>query len=75
MTYHACIFAVELAPSQRGEDDLCDCCDYHEGVDGQASVSAAVGAVGYDEDEYKGDGVGRHCHEVGARGGLVGRID
>lgn len=74
VTYHACVFPVELALRQSCEEDIGDCCDYHEARDVQASVSAAVGTIGCNEHEGESDGVWRHCHEIGARCGLVAQV-
>lgn len=65
---------MKLALRQRGEENVCDGRDEHEGGDVQAAASAAVGAVGDDEHERESDGVGRHCHEAGARCGLVTKV-
>lgn len=47
---------MKLVWRQRGEEDVCDGGDEHEGGGVQAAVSAAVGAVGEDEHERETDG-------------------
>lgn len=59
---------------QRSEEDICDGCDDHKDGNAQALVSAAVGAVAYDDCEEKSDGVWGHCYSIGAHFVLVAKV-
>ncbi len=65
---------MDLALRQRSKEDVCGGCDDHKDGDVHALVSAAVGAVGYDDREGKSDDMWGHCYSIGAHSVPVAKV-